>query len=491
MPWRVNVQCQQFFPNRQASSWFEVNRRITHTSTAAFTISEKEEAAAPPPPPPPPRRTNQQQVESVAHMVARRSEHKIRQLQKARRNIIEVADDRLETNLWLQRTGWAVYLRGLSRSRLMRSLEPIRDDEPALQQMWQSFQRAATQGRAWSTRAKVSVTVLFEANRKDGDTRPNKPFNSRMERQTWERYSEVMRKVICYVHRSETWDDADRPPYKMTTRQGDAWDAFTEKAAEMAEDRGAADDAEQQARLDRMCIDAVVGLVDHELKVTEYENVLISALAVMGLSADDGWLPAFRYTGKFAAVMKMLRIFMVMQAVHEHEEEMAALAEGGADEFAAYDQCQGLIRRVRQKAYRFMVHSSRQTPCTPMGWIYNTKAYGMTIQNTSRAEGDVAWSGTRITYKKIQFTMSDLCDMVHGVIAEARQTMAQLLMIMPEGGHDGHELFPAIDWEKLHDDHSDDTKGYGFLHDSRNVWPVDGQRWLMAKITQETTWQQR
>lgn len=78
--------------------------------------------------------------------------------------------------------------------------------------------------------------------------------------------------------------------------------------------------------------------------------------------------------------------------------------------------------------------------------------------------------------------MGQLVDIMHGILAETREVMAELLII-PE--KQDHEQFPAINWAGLHDDQSDEAYGYLFLRDERNEWPVDGKTWLMGKISQQ------
>lgn len=49
--------------------------------------------------------------------------------------MIRAGDDKWEADSWLNRTGWAVHLRGMDKDRLRATMEPIRDDEPVLQRM--------------------------------------------------------------------------------------------------------------------------------------------------------------------------------------------------------------------------------------------------------------------------------------------------------------------------------------------------------------------
>ena len=99
----------------------------------------------------------------------------------------------------------------------------------------------------------------------------------------------------------------------------------------------------------------------------------------MGLHPDGGWMPASLYTPTFSAVIKIMRFLLVHQAALEDEEEEAELRRQGHDDDYIDEHAQGLVERVREKVFRYMVSSTIRTPSTPIAWIYDAKAYGMTI----------------------------------------------------------------------------------------------------------------
>nr|ACP42044.1 TLH5 [Pyricularia oryzae] len=460
LPWRTGVRLQRFFKNRQASSWFEVERpRATTDNPPVRAVAT---------------------IDDIISKAVKLGQEKMCAMERIYHDRVEMANEKLEPNLWVQEVGWSRHLRGFSRMKIMALIDPIKEKERTLEAMWQSFHRAARQGQRMILQGEVDDIVLKTINRKDGDKRSDKRFSAKMEAETWKKYTEVMRQVICYMHRSQAMEDEERPAYRLTLQQGEWWDAFENAAAELAETRRPT--KEQKERLDRLCVDAVVGLMDQILLRTGYENAVISGLAVMGLLPMAGWASPLNYTPKYSAVIKMTRILLASQIKYEDDEEMERLEAQGLEAEEANEQCVGMDRRAHEKVMRFMVRPTTQGRSSPMGWIYDRKAYGMAIRNTTVAEGFVSWKGDTITYRKIQFGMGQLVDIVHGMVAEAREVMAELL-IMPEG--QDHEQFPAINWAGLHDDQSDEAYGYSFLRDERNEWPVDGKTWLMGKISQQ------
>jgi hypothetical protein len=76
--------------------------------------------------------------------------------------------------------------------------------------------------------------------------------------------------------------------------------------------------------------------------------------------------------------------------------------------------------------------------------------------------------------------------MVHGLVEEARRDLMELLMLKMnvEGEVEAGKL-PPIDWERLSDNASEERIGWSFLKDIQNKFSVDGQWWLLKRVSQE------
>lgn len=220
--------------------------------------------------------------------------------EETKRQLIKAGDEKAEPSPWLRRTGWDVHLKGLDAVMLRDLIRPIGDDELVLRRMWESLERVIDAAQAAASRA--GQAVLFEINRKEAHVKPRKPFDSRLEDDTWTRYKEVFRKVLCFLLRAEVRDDNDRPPYELTEKQGDLFDAFEEAAAQ---------DGGRHGHIDRLALNTIVAMIDHEFRHTQYENGLISGLAVIGLRDDGGWASAMDYTPVYSAVIKVMRMLVV------------------------------------------------------------------------------------------------------------------------------------------------------------------------------------
>ncbi|KAF4415830.1 hypothetical protein CFRS1_v016116, partial [Colletotrichum fructicola] len=364
--------------------------------------------------------------------------------------------------------------------------------------MWAVFNSVADKARATAAPHKVGHDALFEAERKEIGQKPVRPFDNRMEDDTWQRYKEVWRKMVSIWFRMDEWPERERPPYRFTIRQGSLWDAFTSRVAADVSSRQAA----QAEEVERMCLDAIIAIIEDPYKQSQKESAMIGALAVLGIREDGGWHQATEYTTNYSAVIKVAKMFVVYQAWLERQDEVAELtATKGAE--AAYEEASSVFHLVRDKVRRFMTRMPGRPDDEPraMNWIYDARTYGMHIRFNTVAPGMVDWSGDRISFRRVQVRVCELAEMFHGVAQEARSLLAQLAVVDGDGDRDNEHgdehgdgyggrsalaaALPAIRWESMHDDHSQDRPGYSFLHDDRNeAWVGKGKGWIARRIAE-------
>jgi hypothetical protein len=72
---------------------------------------------------------------------------------------------------------------------------------------------------------------------------------------------------------------------------------------------------------------------------------------------------------------------------------------------------------------KFMMLMGDDEEPTPMDWMLETRTYGLHIRYSTPAGGTVSWKGETILYQEIQFTKEQVRGMVHGLVAETRQTL--------------------------------------------------------------------
>jgi hypothetical protein len=182
---------------------------------------------------------------------------------------IQNVNDKWEAEAWLIRCGWPRHLEGIDPNRLRALLQPIGDDEPVLQRMWEVFEQVLDDAYNATVRECYPGTAeLFEIARKEAHITTTKPFQGLMEPDAWERYKSRWQQLLCIWKRYDSWNvrdvsgeddesshgdssdistDGDNsintssrspspsvaandiepcPPYKMTRQQEEAWNGF-------------------------------------------------------------------------------------------------------------------------------------------------------------------------------------------------------------------------------------------------------------------------
>lgn len=80
----------------------------------------------------------------------------------------------------------------------------------------------------------------------------------------------------------------------------------------------------------------------------------------------------------------------------------------------------------------------------------------MHIRFNTPSGDTIDWVGERIKHREIKFTMNQLSEMLHMLVAEGRALLAQLTVTE----EDCVEGLPMIEWDRMEDDHSEDRVGY-------------------------------
>jgi hypothetical protein len=391
-------------------------------------------------------------------------------------------------------------------------VEPVGDDEPELQVLCKAFDWMIQNAQYTTVQEVVGQAALFEVNKKEADKETQMPYDSWMDITTVRSYTHVWRQILCYIVRAEDEDPTDRPAYKLTPRQEigiqdlresieefRVWKGADTGGREEDEERGGRDkDGEEsneeikrmkkvQRHVLRFCID----LLDHPLQDNEYESAMISALAVLGMRDDEGWLDAEDYTPKYSAAIKLARLMVVQEAYERKEAAMKALQERVGSPQISQAECRqktsSYYHLISRMVKKFMTMSPGDRDPTPMQWIFRARSYGFKIRYTTTAEGCIQWIGDTVLYQQIRFNMAEVRTMVHGLVDEARAVLYQELMMVDvssQGTADATQV-PGIDWDTMVDNPSENRVGWSFLDDERSRFKVDGKWWLYQRMFTE------
>lgn len=228
LPRESNIQCQKLFQSRTTSGWFEVqgNNRGSQDTEQAIAIRSR-------------NATNNDEISTtqrreVAKLIKNIiSTQEERFIQGSHNQKVGKADDKTDANAWLRRVGWSAHLDGLDVTELQEMQAPITEEEVELQHMRNAQDRVLQTAYGVCQGHLIGLAALFEINRREVTQRARKPFETRMEDDSWQRYKGVMHKILYIVYRAESRGQDGRPPYEMTTAQEQAWRAFRRQAHRM------------------------------------------------------------------------------------------------------------------------------------------------------------------------------------------------------------------------------------------------------------------
>jgi hypothetical protein len=71
-----------------------------------------------------------------------------------------------------------------------------------------------------------------------------------------------------------------------------------------------------------------------------------------------------------------------------------------------------------------------------------------------------------------KFDMDGICTVVHGLVEAVRERLHVELMFVDD------DTVPTVDISSLADNLAETSEGWSFLNDTRNVFLVDGRRWI-------------
>ena len=105
----------------------------------------------------------------------------MRKVEEKERCCIKEAKESREPNPWLRRVGWAAHLAGLNRAEIRSWIEIPDREEPKLDLLCKAFDWMIQDSQYTTIQEVVGQAALFEANRKEVNNEPQKPFDSWMD----------------------------------------------------------------------------------------------------------------------------------------------------------------------------------------------------------------------------------------------------------------------------------------------------------------------
>jgi hypothetical protein len=151
----------------------------------------------------------------------------------------------------------------------------------------------------------------------------------------------------------------------------------------------------------------------------------------------------------------------------------------GSTEAEVRRRAPAVVDGVDEMVRRFMTIRAFGGKITPMDRLLHQRTYGLRIRSTTKAEGMVSWNSDQILVDNKRFDMDGIRTVVHGLVEAVRDRLYAELMLT-----DG-DTVPTVDVGSLADNPVETSEGWSFLNDTRNVFPVDGRRWMLRRLASE------
>jgi hypothetical protein len=134
---------------------------------------------------------------------------------------------------------------------------------------------------------------------------------------------------------------------------------------------------------------------------------------------------------------------------------------------------------------RFLIYGVR----APFAWITRLRTYGKKVQNTTTSLGYIYWSDDEqtLTYKELRLSMGGLRQFIRTEVALAQLDLERLFLLHEEESREA--IIPTLELQALHDDPTNNQRGWNFLQDPRNSSQLraPGKQWLMERVL-NTLW---
>ena len=488
--WKEGQHCQRFFEFAQWKRYFQVSNQLgQNRQYSNIGISNA---------------TMERFADEIEESMA----------QKRKEREIEGSSSRYLPNPWLDFVGWDEHLKKFRRSELLEMTEAREEKRPdhreqdreeraeeqeerGLAQACVASQRLIRRAMAICQPSIVGRSALEFVNRREvGEVKNERPFYARQKASTLRKYTAVWAKVLRYIWRSSSRPEQDKPSYRLTREQEEELEGMKAMAKRWEEERGSQSISRQERsqqkehqleQMEELCLRFWIAMFDHELKAGEFENGIISALAVLGLNSEkEGWSTAMNYTPVLSAVVTITRGLVVYRAWLTHQDAVQEAVERGIEEREARERAPSIFEEVKEMVQRFMTLTVFDGMPSPMDRILHMRTYGMKIRFSTKGEGRVVWKGEEICIDKISFSMEELRGVVHGLNESVRKRLMEDLLCI-EGGREGGERarLPRLDLGELYDNPAELTEGWSFLNDSRSQWEVDGKKWMFKRLSRE------
>ncbi|RMI97528.1 hypothetical protein CDV36_016208 [Fusarium kuroshium] len=483
--WREGVLYQQLFAKGRRSELFEVARGQNLAQLEA----------------------ERRRAESDVQQVTQAFQSKANNVRKREVDAIEEQGDLAAPHSWLRRLGASSHLKDFSEKKeflrgllsLKYTLKPDEadaEDDTELKYIHAAVRRLVRKAAAASRPGVVSWNVLFEVNRKELHRERSTPFHFRFKQHTRKRYIAICLQFFAYVVRVMSYESAaDRPPFKLTGRQMDAFDSMMEHASELVdmpdmptEGSTSTRTKELYTKLEDATLAFYISVLDHFTKGTEYDSILVSFLMVLSIRNDGTWETYGNFTPKLSAIMAISRVLLVKHTVDKRAGYVQQRVEQGQTREEAEERSPGHFEIMSDMTRRFLVGGAEGWDTTPTQFIIRLRNYGRAVAGNSATPGSISWDNEDAVYKGIRINILGVQSMLHAALRQAETLLYKHLLLCADyDDQSPAELgLPEIPWSQLIDNAADATVGHSFVSTLFQLLP-DSNGWAFRKVWSNET----
>lgn len=454
------ITCQRFFATGHQSSFFRV--------TTATPEVQGDQRPAP----------RLQKDELLRALIDKELDGSKRELEESAKVYLN-RTTKTEVSPWLEMTRWPRYFNGLKLAEvapLGYTANPA--TEPALQLLIESLDRVVEQAHLSIREDRIGVFDQAKINSfiTGNLGRPERMLMIKLQKSTYREYKGLWKRLLCFAYRTSQPNQRTQLAHQFTTSQLACLDSTVRLAEALrsvvnqgeTSPQGRRGNAveEIQADLDKACLLLCVSLLDHNLRGSHFDSVVIGFLAVLGIDErkEGGvFLDPLAYSPFLSKFIKIAQMIVLQRAV--------VAAEEGEVEYAS-----DMVDDMRE---RFMVRGSRSA----FDWACRLRAFAKTYLNSTTSLGYIIWSEDKETveYKTLKLRMADFREFVARQVRLAQDQLEELLLLHPSECRE--DVIPALHIHRLRDDHSSNKKGWNFLQDPRNLDQLQGGgRWLLDRV---------
>jgi hypothetical protein len=393
--------------------------------------------------------------------------------------------------MWLTVRGIASRTQGFDISVLMKlGAGPGNPDEQLLL-LCRGVIGVVRHAQQLAVGSKIGAQALKEINKKVACEEGSELFDAKIDEQRLIIYVQWFQRVLMYIWRCETLQDArGHPVYATTREQKDAREvtrlAIVGLCQRNAEGVPSTDNAESESehmgKIGQAIADWCKSLFAQRCKENDLEGPLISALTVLAATAGDEWNTAIKYAEILPGIIHIGRLIVIYTAFHEREQRVKTTTLSDKGESQIAPSCYELIKR---DVDTFMTFSSDGGTWAPMECCFRTLSSAWkVIYGTDRSRKCQLQEG-KFQIGEERFELWQVKEMVRRVNQGGAMMLFGNIMGLPAKGDDwDRSTLPTIDWDNIKDDASNTRPGYSFMVDQRNdSWEGGDQcQWLLDRI---------